>query len=220
MFAVMIGKTSMMSNKILVVLSILFCLLGLPGMASPYTDYCETTVDYIVTVLGLSEEYLMNNPVTFSINIMPDGTVKDVDIRGVNRNKIVKWENKVLDVKFPAHQLMRGIGGGPDVYVSQRLIRKSTLAKLEEQEFLYNLRSSVAYGFGYYDKKNYYKAKVSYTVDKMGRLRSYEIVESSGNSAFDNAVLKHLDKRQEHVIMYLPESKGNMVTDTITFTNK
>lgn len=205
-------------KKIIIAILLLFGM-GLPVMASPYTDYCETTVDYIITVLGLSEEYLMNNPVTFSINIMPDGTVKDVDIRGVNRSRIVKWENKVLDIKFPAHQIMRGIGGGPDVYVSQRLIRKSTLAKLEEQEFLYNLRSSVAYGFGYYDRDKKYSAKVSYTVDKMGRLRRYEIVESSGNSAFDNAVLKHLDKRQEHVIMYLPESKGNMVTDTITFTN-
>lgn len=202
------------------VILVLLLSIAYPVMASPYTDYCETTVDYIITVLGLSEEYLMNNPVTFSINIMPDGTVKDVDIRGVNRSRIVKWENKVLDIKFPAHQIMRGIGGGPDVYVSQRLIRKSTLAKLEEQEFLYNLRSSVAYGFGYYDRDKKYSAKVSYTVDKMGRLRRYEIVESSGNSAFDNAVLKHLDKRQEHVIMYLPESKGNMVTDTITFTNK
>lgn len=206
-------------KKIIIAILLLFGM-GLPVMASPYTDYCETTVDYIITVLGLSEEYLMNNPVTFSINIMPDGTVKDVDIRGVNRSRIVKWENKVLDVKFPAHQIMRGIGGGPDVYVSQRLIRKSTLAKLEEQEFLYNLRSSVAYGFGYYDRDKKYSAKVSYTVDKMGRLRRYEIIESSENSAFDNAVLKHLDKRQEHVIMYLPESKGNMVTDTITFTNK
>lgn len=210
------------SLRIINIFVILVLLLSTayPVMASPYTDYCETTVDYIITVLGLSEEYLMNNPVTFSINIMPDGTVKDVDIRGVNRSRIVKWGNKVLDVKFPAHQIMRGIGGGPDVYVSQRLIRKSTLAKLEEQEFLYNLRSSVAYGFGYYDRDKKYSAKVSYTVDKMGRLRRYEIVESSGNSAFDNAVLKHLDKRQEHVIMYLPESKGNMVTDTITFTNK
>ena len=135
-------------------------------------------------------------------------------------SRLVKWENKVLDIKFPSHNLMEGIGGGPDVYVSQRLIRKSYLAKMEHEEFLYNLRQCVKAGFGYYDKNNRYSAKVTYTVDNRGRLRNYKIVQSSGNSAFDNAVLKHLDKRQESTIMYFPESKGNTITDTMMFSNK
>ena len=174
-------------KKIIIAILFLFSM-GLPVMATPYTDYCETAINYIINTLGLT--------------------------------RLVKWENQVLEIKFPSHNLMEGIGGGPDVYVSQRLIRKSYLAKMEHEEFLYNLRQSVKAGFGYYDKNKKYSAKVTYTVDNRGRLRNYKIVQSSGNSAFDNAVLKHLDKRQESTIMYFPESKGNTVTDTMTFSNK
>ena len=188
-------------------------------MATPYTDYCETAINYIINTLGLTDEYLYNNQIDVSVSIMPDGSVKDVYIRN-GLSRLVKWENQVLEIKFPSHNLMEGIGGGPDVYVSQRLIRKSYLAKMEHEEFLYNLRQSVKAGFGYYDKNKKYSAKVTYTVDNRGRLRNYKIVQSSGNSAFDNAVLKHLDKRQESTIMYFPESKGNTVTDTMTFSNK
>ena len=177
--------------------------MGLPVMATPYTDYCETAINYIINTLGLSDEYLYNNQIDVSVSIMPDGSVKDVYIRN-GLSRLVKWENKVLDIKFPSHNLMEGIGGGPDVYVSQRLIRKSYLAKMEHEEFLYNLRQCVKAGFGYYDKTNRYSAKVTYTVDNRGRLRNYKIVQSSGNSAFDNAVLKHLDKLQESTIMYFP----------------
>lgn len=205
--------------KKLIILSALLCSMGLPVMATPYTDYCETAINYIINTLGLTDEYLYNNQIDVSVSIMPDGSVKDVYIRN-GLSRLVKWENKVLDIKFPSHNLMEGIGGGPDVYVSQRLIRKSYLAKMEHEEFLYNLRQSVKAGFGYYDKNKKYSAKVTYTVDNRGRLRNYKIVQSSGNSAFDNAVLKHLDKRQESTIMYFPESKGNTITDTMTFSNK
>lgn len=205
--------------KKLIILSALLCSMGLPVMATPYTDYCETAINYIINTLGLTDEYLYNNQIDVSVSIMPDGSVKDVYIRN-GLSRLVKWENKVLDIKFPSHNLMEGIGGGPDVYVSQRLIRKSYLAKMEHEEFLYNLRQSVKAGFGYYDKNKKYSAKVTYTVDNRGRLRNYKIVQSSGNSAFDNAILKHLDKRQESTIMYFPESKGNTVTDTMTFSNK
>ena len=198
---------------------LLLCSMGLPVMATPYTDYCETAINYIINTLGLTDEYLYNNQIDVSVSIMPDGSVKDVYIRN-GLSRLVKWENKVLDIKFPSHNLMEGIGGGPDVNVSQRLIRKSYLAKMEHEEFLYNLRQCVKAGFGYYDKNNRYSAKVTYTVDNRGRLRNYKIVQSSGNSAFDNAVLKHLDKRQESTIMYFPESKGNTITDTMTFSNK
>ena len=206
-------------TKSFIISAMLFCCLGLPVMATPYTDYCETAINYIINTLGLSDEYLYNNQIDVSVSIMPDGSVKDVYIRN-GLSRLVKWENKVLDIKFPSHNLMEGIGGGPDVYVSQRLIRKSYLAKMEHEEFLYILRQCVKAGFGYYDKTNRYSAKVTYTVDNRGRLRNYKIVQSSGNSAFDNAVLKHLDKRQESTIMYFPESKGNTVTDTMTFSNK
>ncbi len=205
-------------KKIIIAILFLFSM-GLPVMATPYTDYCETAINYIINTLGLSDEYLYNNQIDVSVSIMPDGSVKDVYIRN-GLSRLVKWENKVLDIKFPSHNLMEGIGGGPDVYVSQRLIRKSYLAKMEHEEFLYNLRQCVKAGFGYYDKTNRYSAKVTYTVDNRGRLRNYKIVQSSGNSAFDNAVLKHLDKRQESTIMYFPESKGNTITDTMTFSNK
>lgn len=205
-------------KKIIIAILFLFSM-GLPVMATPYTDYCETAINYIINTLGLSDEYLYNNQIDVSVSIMPDGSVKDVYIRN-GLSRLVKWENKVLDIKFPSHNLMEGIGGGPDVYVSQRLIRKSYLAKMEHEEFLYNLRQCVKAGFGYYDKTNRYSAKVTYTVDNRGRLRNYKIEQSSGNSAFDNAVLKHLDKRQESTIMYFPESKGNTVTDTMTFSNK
>ncbi len=205
-------------KKIIIAILFLFSM-GLPVMATPYTDYCETAINYIINTLGLSDEYLYNNQIDVSVSIMPDGSVKDVYMRN-GLSRLVKWENKVLDIKFPSHNLMEGIGGGPDVYVSQRLIRKSYLAKMEHEEFLYNLRQCVKAGFGYYDKNNRYSAKVTYTVDNRGRLRNYKIVQSSGNSAFDNAVLKHLDKRQESTIMYFPESKGNTITDTMTFSNK
>ena len=205
-------------KKIIIAILFLFSM-GLPVMATPYTDYCETAINYIINTLGLTDEYLYNNQIDVSVSIMPDGSVKDVYIRN-GLSRLVKWENQVLEIKFPSHNLMEGIGGGPDVYVSQRLIRKSYLAKMEHEEFLYNLRQSVKAGFGYYDKNKKYSAKVTYTVDNRGRLRNYKIVQSSGNSAFDNAVLKHLDKRQESTIMYFPESKGNTVTDTMTFSNK
>ena len=137
--------------KKLIILSALLCSMGLPVMATPYTDYCETAINYIINTLGLTDEYLYNNQIDVSVSIMPDGSVKDVYIRN-GLSRLVKWENKVLDIKFPSHNLMEGIGGGPDVYVSQRLIRKSYLAKMEHEEFLYNLRQSVKAGFGYYDK--------------------------------------------------------------------
>lgn len=174
----------------------------------------------MIEVLGFSDDYLLNYPVRVDVEIMPDGSVKNVYIRDYMGRRQVKWENKILDTTFPSHNLMKGIGGGPAVSVVERLIKKSELKRMEQEKFLFNLRSALMDGFSYPAKNQNLKAKVRYTVDKMGRLRSYELVESSGNTSFDNAVLKFLDNRQNYTVMYLPNLQTETYTDTVTFRSK
>lgn len=206
-------------KKYFLVITLIICL-GLPVFASPYTDYCETVVNQIIDVLGFSDDYLLNYPVRVDVEIMPDGSVKNVYIRDYMGQRQVKWENKILDTTFPSHNLMKGIGGGPAVSVVERLIKKSELKRMEQEKFLFNLRSALMDGFSYHAKNQNLKAKVRYTVDKMGRLRNYELVESSGNTSFDNAVLKFLDNRQNYTVMYLPTLQTETYTDTVTFRSK
>ncbi len=174
----------------------------------------------MIEVLGFSDDYLLNYPVRVDAEIMPDGSVKNVYIRDYMGRRQVKWENKILDTTFPTHNLMKGIGGGPAVSVVERLIKKSELKRMEQEKFLFNLRSALMEGFSYPAKNQNLKAKVRYTVDKMGRLRNYELVESSGNTSFDNAVLKFLDNRQNYTVMYLPNLQTETYTDTVTFRSK
>ena len=204
-------------KKYFLVITLIVCL-GLPVSASPYTDYCETVVNQIIDVLGFSDDYLLNYPVRVDVEIMPDGSVKNVYIKDYMGQRQVKWENKILDTTFPSHNLMKGIGGGPAVSVVERLIKKSELKRMEQEKFLFNLRSALMEGFSYPAKNQNLKAKVRYTVDKMGRLRNYEL--SSGNTSFDNAVLKFLDNRQNYTVMYLPTLQTDTYTDTVTFRSK
>ena len=39
-------------TKSFIISAMLFCCLGLPVMATPYTDYCETAINYIINTLG------------------------------------------------------------------------------------------------------------------------------------------------------------------------
>lgn len=206
-------------KKYFLVITLIICL-GLPVFASPYTDYCEKVVNQMIAVLGFSDDYLLNYPVRVDVEIMPDGSVKNVYITDYMGRRQVKWENKILDTTFPSHNLMKGIGGGPAVSVVERLIKKSELKRMEQEKFLFNLRSALMNGFSYPAKNQNLKAKVRYTVDKMGRLRNYELVESSGNTSFDNAVLKFLDNRQNYTVMYLPTLQTETYTDTAIFRSK
>lgn len=206
-------------KKYFLVITLIICL-GLPVSASPYTDYCEKVVNQMIEVLGFSDDYLLNYPVRVDVEIMPDGSVKNVYIRDYLGRRQVKWENKILDTTFPSHNLMKGIGGGPAVSVVERLIKKSELKRMEQEKFLFNLRSALMNGFSYPAKNQNLKAKVRYTVDKMGRLRNYELVESSGNTSFDNAVLKFLDNRQNYTVMYLPTLQTETYTNTAIFRSK
>lgn len=212
-------NTDLNYKKYFLVIALIICL-GLPVSASPYTDYCDKAVNQMIEVLKLSDDYLLNYPVNVNVDIMPDGSVKDVYITDYMRRRQVKWENKILETTFPSHNLMKGIAGGPAVSVIQRLIKKSELQKLEQEKFLFKLRSALMDGFSYPATNQNLKAKVRYTVDKMGRLRNYELVESSGNTSFDNAVLKFLDNRQNYTIMYLPTLQTDTYTDTVTFRSK
>ncbi len=109
-------------KKYFLVITLIICL-GLPVSASPYTDYCEKVVNQMIEVLGFSDDYLLNYPVRVDVEIMPDGSVKNVYIRDYMGRRQVKWENKILDTTFPSHNLMKGIGGGPAVSVVYKKIR-------------------------------------------------------------------------------------------------
>lgn len=209
-------------KKLLVLLLSLYALI-IPAKASDYVNYCANAVELLINTLGVPDDFLVKNSIVLNAEIKPDGTVKKVKVVMLGSKhpvRLSEWEEQISKLRFPAHNSF-GASSNKPIVISQRLVRMGTRDVMQGYEFVGSLRSAITAGFRFHRPFLYLKAKVAYTIDRDANLVSFHITQSSGCDAFDNAVEKHLEKRQKEKLLYLPQHyRGDTFKDTVSFTSK